>query len=96
MRYLLLIIWMVVLCPFNHLEGQAFPDRHTTNAFDAWISCEPSPNPNPARGTSHWIRYDFGQSYSLYDLTLWNLNHPQYVSSGLRNVIIDYSTNGTN
>ncbi len=84
-------------CFFHlHVMGQIYPDRHTTNATDGWISCDKSNNPNPTHGTSHWIRYDFGQNYSLHNIIFWNMNHPEYLTSGLKNVIIEYSTNGNN
>ncbi len=77
------------------MVGQAEIDRHTTNAHDGWISCAASNNPNSAHGSSHWIRYDFGQSYNLYDLTVWNINHPGHLNDGMKRVIIETSQNGS-
>lgn len=93
-RYTLFIMWLA-LCLVADLSAQSHPDRHTTNAFDGWLSCSPSANPNAIHGSSHWIRYDFGQAYALHDITFWNMNHPDYITSGLKNVIIEYSTNGS-
>ncbi len=89
-------IGLTIIC-FSVLQsfGQAYPDRHTTNIFDGWISCEKRQNPNSAHGMSHWIMYDFGQQYSLHDMTIWNMNHPEYVDAGLKNIVIEYSNNGT-
>jgi len=91
----LFAIISLVMGSSNMSHAQIFPDRHTTNAFDGWISCEQSANPNTARGNSHWIMYQFNSLQSLYDLTIWNLNHPDYIKDGLNQVIIDYSSNGT-
>ncbi len=79
-----------------NLIGQPYPDRHTTNTFDGWISCEKSANPNPARGISNWIMYDLGQGHNLYDITIWNMNHPDYSNDGIKNALIEYSSNGSN
>ena len=86
---------ILILSSITTIVAQPFPDRHTTNAFDGWISCEKSVNPNNAHGNSHWIMYDLGQSYSLYDLTFWNMNHPDYSNDGLKNVIVEHSVNGS-
>lgn len=77
------------------IRAQIFPDRHTTNAFDGWISCTKSTNPNALRGASHWIRYEFNTVVNLFDMTIWNLNHPDYIKDGFNTVIIDVSTDGS-
>lgn len=74
--------------------AQCYPDRHSTNWFDGWVSCEAFPNPNPARGMSHWIMYDFGQTYSLNKTHVWNSNDPANLDRGMRNVNLDYSIDG--
>ncbi len=76
--------------------GQCYPDRHNTNWYDGWVSCEAYPNPNSAHGVSHWILYDFGQIYRLNDVHIWNYNEPDYLGQGLKDVLIDYSMDGSN
>ena len=71
--------------------SQCYPDRHSTNFFDGWISCEPSTNPNPARPVSHFIMYDYGKVYSLGQVQLWNTNDPAHLDWGMKDVSIDYS-----
>ena len=73
---------------------QCFPDRHSTNFFDGWISCEPAPNPNPERPVSHFIMYDFGKVYALGQMQIWNTNDPSHLNDGMRDVAIDYSVDG--
>ena len=87
----------IILCIFlsGLAKAQIFPDRHTTNAFDAWISCTKSPNPNTNRGNTHWIMYEFAQASNLWDMTIWNLNHPDYIMDGLNKVIVETSSDGT-
>lgn len=76
--------------------SQCYPDRHNTSADQAWISCQKSVGPNPARGNTHWIMYDFGDVYKLGKSTFWNLNNPDNLSSGIRDAYVDYSVDGIN
>jgi hypothetical protein len=76
--------------------SQCFPDRHSTNFFDGWISCEPATNPNPLRPVSHFIMYDFGKVYKLGQMKIWNTNDPSHLDWGMRDVAIDYSLDGEN
>lgn len=76
-----LVISSVLLgCVFG-MNAQAYPDRHSTGLSDAWLSCTPSTNPNPARGNSHWIMYNLGDTYALTTSTVWNFNTPERVNS---------------
>ncbi len=79
---------------YAQLNAQCFPDRHSTNWFDGWISCEPTPNPNPQRGDSHWIMYDLGNLYELGHSHFWNANDPAHLDYGINEVVIDYSLDG--
>ena len=74
--------------------AQCGDTTHTTLTADSWASCQPAPNPNSARGTSHWIRYDFGHVYSLRQLFGWNANESGETDRGFRGVTIDYSLDG--
>lgn len=85
------LTWMCIfLLGAWKISAQVFPDRHSTNAYDGWVSCTKTPNPNSQRGSSHWIRYHFNSPTPLYDMIIWNLNHPDYIKDGLNKVIIDY------
>lgn len=74
--------------------SQCFPNRHSTNFFDGWVSCEAAASPNPARPVSHFIMYDFGKVFKLGQMTIWNSNDPSHLDWGMRDVAIDYSTDG--
>ena len=76
--FLFILTWS-----FNVLSAQSlpYPDRHSTNLSDGWLSCEPAANPNSTRGISHWIMYDFGHVYKLYNSTFWNFNTPERINS---------------
>ena len=74
--------------------GQCYPERHTTNWFDGWISCEVTQNPNPIRGESHWIEYNLGNVYELGQTHFWNSNDPDHLDYGINEVAIDYSIDG--
>jgi hypothetical protein len=76
-------------------NAQCFPNRHSTNFYDSWISCEVADNPNTARGKSHFIMYDYGKVYKLGQTEIWNANDPAHLDWGMRDVVIDYSLDGT-
>lgn len=74
--------------------GQAYPDRHSNVADDAWLSSSASQSPNAARGSVHWIRYDLGETYAMHQSQFWNINTPGMTNAGANFVIIDYSIDG--
>ncbi len=71
--------------------SQCYPDRHSTNWFDSWISCSQKPNPNPIYGDSHWILFDFVHHYKMDAMKVWNLNDPERLNWGIRELDVDYS-----
>jgi hypothetical protein len=90
-----LFILLLISVSFHMtLEAQCFPDRHNTSWYDGWVSCEASDNPNPERGQSHWLMYDFGYVYKMGQMHVWNTNDVEYLDWGLRTVVIDYSLDG--
>jgi len=78
----------------NIVSGQCFPNRHSTNFFDGWVSCEPATNPNSLRPVSHFILYDFDKVFKLGQMYIWNTNDPAHLDWGMRDVAIDYSIDG--
>lgn len=90
-------IYIVVFSLFftHSISGQCLIDRHSSTWFDGWISCDILvKNPNEVRGETHWIEYDLGSDYYLYEMQVWNMNAPDILDYGLKNVYIDYSTDG--
>lgn len=63
---------------------------------NTWQSCQTSQNPNASRGVGHWVQYDFGANYTLYDTHIWNTNESGKTNMGFKNVVIDYSVDGSN
>lgn len=76
------------------MNAQCHTDRHSTNWFDAWVSCETSLNPNTSYGDSHWIMYDLGYVYTLHTSKLWNINDPNQLDNGIMDYAVDYSIDG--
>ena len=74
--------------------SQCFQDRHNSNWYNGWISCSSSENPNTTRGNSHWIMYNFGHVYQLGQMDIWNINSPDYLDDGIREMYVDYSVDG--
>ena len=91
------ILLLTIFSVFNvtPVFGQCLPDRHSTDGFDGWISCNLSANPNSNNGNTHWIKYDFGQSISMHDMHIWNMNHPNYLDDGVKDILIEYSTDNS-
>jgi len=75
-------------------SGQCLENRHNTNWFDGWVSCNTSPNPISSYGNTHWIKYDLGHVYTIYKTKLWNTNDPSHLDYGIMNYTIDYSIDG--
>ncbi len=69
---------------------QEIDDREDTQ----WLSCEKSENPNSDRGLSHWISYDLGQLYTLFDAQVWNYNVANMTEKGFSMVAVDISLDG--
>jgi len=41
----LLIINIFLICAVFFVSAQCYKDLHSTNAYDGWMSCNPSTNP---------------------------------------------------
>ncbi|WP_418604514.1 T9SS type A sorting domain-containing protein [Hwangdonia sp.] len=90
--HLYILILSFLSTPF--ISAQCYPDRHSTNWFDGWVSCEKSPNPIASYGETHWIMYDLGYNYVLNETKLWNANEPKNLNYGINEFIVDYSLDG--
>jgi hypothetical protein len=77
--------------PENTINGSGLDDNdlHSNKEKDIWLSgTEPL-------GT--WIEYEFDKVYNLHQMWVWNSNQTveSLLGFGLKDVTIDYSTNGT-
>ena len=61
----------------------------------SWVSCSTSANPNVLRGNSHWILYEFTDHHYIDTSYIWNANRTGESGEGVKDVIIDYSLNGS-
>ncbi len=85
------IIGFALLIQTVLLNAQCFPDRHSTNWFDSWISCQEKENPNPLNKPGHWILYDLKKQYEIDKIKFWNVNDPDRLNWGMKDLLIDYS-----
>lgn len=86
---------IIISCLFLQTAfSQCNPDRHSTSWYDGWVSCMATQSPNPARGISHWIMYNFNEPYSLSTSTIWNSNDPAHLDYGIQGYTVDYSSDG--
>ena len=93
MKSSILGLFLLFTC---YAYGQYHPDRHNTSYNQGWIACESQDSPNAKRGDSYWIMYDFGEIYSLSGTTIWNSNVSGNTNIGIKDLAIDYSTDGVN
>ncbi len=65
-------------------------DLHSTEPADMWLSGSGEPG-------SVWIEYEFDKVYKLHEMWVWNSNGMMefVLGFGLKDVTIEYSTNGT-
>ena len=78
-------------------------DLHDNSYFTLWMTAVDSngggytnPHPgtyNPGSGAWTWIKFDFDDVYHLGELWVWNYN--EYTGRGFRNVVIEYTSDGT-
>ncbi len=90
------IVIGIILFSSVQLNAQQYfhENRHSTNHFDGWVSCTATTNPNPARPVGHWIKYDLGFPYVLGSSHIWNINDPDNLNAGIKDMAIDYSDDG--
>ena len=62
---------------------------------ESWRSCMRTTNPNPERGDTHWILYEFTEPIGIGATHIWNANRTNESDSGLHEVFVDISTDGT-
>ncbi len=62
---------------------------------ESWVSCQTSMNPNPIRGNTHWILYEFNENQYIDSSYVWNANRTGESGWGAKDVVIDYSEDGT-
>ncbi|MCH7556908.1 MAG: discoidin domain-containing protein, partial [Planctomycetes bacterium] len=76
--------------PENSINGSGLDanDLHSTVAEDMWLS---GGEPNA------WIEYEFDKVHKLHQMWVWNSNQlmESALGFGLKDVTIEYSTNGT-
>jgi hypothetical protein len=88
------IITIFILSISLNLFGQCFPDRHSTNWFDAWVSCEAKISPNQKSAKSHWILYELDAQYRIDMFKIWNINDPSHLDWGTQKLLVEYSEDG--
>ena len=76
---------------------------HTDSVLGMWFAYNPDGNSYQADANTEsgpaWIQYEFKQTHELDELWVWNCNMQHgglgYSERGLRNVSIEYSTDGS-
>ena len=78
----------------HSLHAQCKDDDNYWN--NSWVSCTTSTNPNPSRSATHWLLYDFQEAHFIDSSYIWNANRTGESGWGAKEVVIDYSLDGTN
>ncbi|MBK9272670.1 MAG: T9SS type A sorting domain-containing protein [Saprospiraceae bacterium] len=81
---------------FQNMFSQCYPNLHSTNWFDAWVSCESNVSPNPVNKNGHWLLFDLGQRYRVQRIKVWNFNDPSQLDLGVSKLKVEYSGNQIN
>lgn len=90
------ILYLVLLLISGQAFAQCVDDSHSSFKNHGWTSCITSESANQERGKSHWIQYDLGSEYQLSDIRIWNHNVWGETGQGVKSVVLDYSTDGSN
>lgn len=83
-------------CFTMNLTAQCFDNGHSPYQNQGWLSCTKSLSPIEGRAASHWIMYDFGENYFIDSMYLWNHNVWGETGMGVKQILIDYSTDQSN
>ena len=71
---------------------------HDTATANMWQSAPGGAGgSNPNTGTeagAAWIKYEFDRAYDIKNMWIWNYNQAGATNNGMRNVAIEYSTDG--
>lgn len=95
MRAIFTILLLCLLYTNNGTAQCIDLEQHNTGLYSSWMSCDPKVNPFFDHGeASHWIIYQFPELVNINSITLWNLNHPDHLSSGVREIELVGSPNG--
>lgn len=78
--------------PGKTIDGSGLDqnDRHSTVDSDMWLAGAGGPQPA-------WLHYAFDKIYCLHEMWVWNYNQTvePLVGFGLKDVVIEYSVDGT-
>jgi F5/8 type C domain-containing protein/carbohydrate binding protein with CBM4/9 domain len=76
--------------PENTINGSGLDsaDQHSIRATDMWLTT--------GGAGATWIQYEFDDLYKLYEMWVWNYNvqFEPVLGFGLKDVTVDYSTDG--
>ena len=92
---LLLLAALQLITTFG--QAQVCQNKDSDNNWNnSWISCNQTSNPNSTRPNSHWILYEFDEPQAIDASHIWNANRNGESDMGIKEAIIDYSTDGQN
>jgi len=87
-----ILFFIIAIFSIQNINAQCEDNGNYWN--ESWVSCTTSQNPNPARGNSHWILYEFHEFQYITSSHIWNANRTNESGWGAKDVVIDYSLDG--
>ncbi len=87
------ILFIIFTIGIFWLNAQCVDNGNYWN--ESWTSCSTSSNPNSMRGNTHWILYEFQEPQYIDSSYVWNANRSGESAMGAKDVVIDYSVDGT-
>ncbi len=89
--------------PAKTVDGSGLSaGKHSTEASDMWLSSVALPQPKdpkdpngPKVTPETWIQFKLPKVQRLYQMTVWNWNAKDTLEYGMKEITVQYSTNGT-
>ena len=76
------------------LDGQCLSNTHSPFKEHAWLSCEEKVSPMNTGQNSHWVMFEFANTYTIDTLVIWNYNVWGNTNDGVKSIDIWISDDG--
>ena len=90
----ILLLIILNLCFIDNVISQCVDESNYW--IESWKSCDDSQNPNPSRGNTVWLLFEFSNPEAISTTHIWNANRVGESAQGAKNVFVDISTDGIN
>ncbi len=91
------IFKFILVCCLSNITQQNIHGQCIDNSNyweESWMSCNLDMSPNPIRGNSFWLLYEFTEPQAISTSKIWNANRIGESGMGAKQVYIDVSLDG--